>query len=71
MFGSAVIASLPAGVVLDRTDSRNALALAVLTLFVAGTLGWFAGRRGDYRSVIASRALGGVAYVVVWKLASI
>ncbi|WP_332900323.1 MFS transporter [Haladaptatus sp. CMSO5] len=67
MFGTAVIASLPAGAVLDRTDSRTAMAFAVLTLFVAGTWGWIAGRRGDYRSVIASRALGGVAYVVVWN----
>lgn len=67
MFGTAVIASLPAGAVLDRTDSRNVMALAVLTLLVAGTWGWIAGWRGDYRSVIASRALGGVAYVVVWN----
>lgn len=67
MFGTAVVASLPAGSVLDRTDSRNAMALAVLTLFIAGTWGWIAGRRGDYRSVIASRALGGIAYVVVWN----
>jgi predicted MFS family arabinose efflux permease len=67
MFGTAVIASLPAGAVLDRTDPRNVMALAVLTLLVAGTWGWIAGRQGDYRSVIASRALGGVAYVVVWN----
>ncbi|GAB3696465.1 MFS transporter [Halorubrum trueperi] len=67
MFGTAVIASLPVGAVLDRTDSRNVMALAVLTLLVAGTWGWIAGRQGNYRSVIASRALGGVAYVVVWN----
>lgn len=67
MFGTAVIASLPTGAVLDRTDSRTAMALAVLTLVVAGTWGWLAGQRGDYRSVIASRALGGVAYVIVWN----
>nr|WP_275040180.1 MFS transporter [Natrinema pellirubrum] len=67
MFGTAVIASLPAGAVLDRTDSRNAMALAVLTLAIAGTWGWIAGRQGNYQSVIASRALGGVAYVVVWN----
>ncbi|MDT3437603.1 MFS transporter [Haloarcula sp. 1CSR25-25] len=67
MFGTAVIASLPAGALLDRTDPRNVMALAVLTLLVAGTWGWIAGRQGDYRSVIASRALGGVAYVVVWN----
>lgn len=67
MFGTAVITSLPAGVVLDRTDSRTAMALAVLTLLVAGTWGMIAGRQGDYRLVIASRAIGGVAYVVVWN----
>ncbi|WP_255198696.1 MFS transporter [Halorarius litoreus] len=67
MFGTAVFASLPTGAVLDRTNSRTAMALAVLTLVVAGIWGWTAGTRGDYRSVIASRALGGVAYVVVWN----
>ncbi|WP_106388674.1 MFS transporter [Halorubrum aethiopicum] len=67
MFGTAVIASLPAGAVLDRTDSRNVMALAVLTLLIAGAWGWIAGWQEDYRSVIASRALGGIAYVVVWN----
>jgi predicted MFS family arabinose efflux permease len=67
MFGTAVIASLPAGAVLDRTNTRTAMAIAVLTLFVAGIWGWTAGRSGDYRAVIASRAVGGVAYVVVWN----
>jgi predicted MFS family arabinose efflux permease len=67
MFGTAVVGSLPAGVVLDRTDSRRVMALAVLALFVAGVWGWLAGTAGAYWSVIASRALGGVAYVVVWN----
>ncbi|WP_264554736.1 MFS transporter [Halocatena marina] len=67
MFGTAVITSIPAGAVLDRTNSRNAIAVAVLMLFVVGIWGWIAGKRGNYRSVIASRAVGGVAYVVVWN----
>lgn len=67
MFGTAVVASLPAGAVLDRTNTRTAVALAVLTLVVVGVWGWTAGRSGDYRAVIASRAVGGVAYVVVWN----
>ncbi|MBX0297121.1 MFS transporter [Halomicroarcula sp. F27] len=67
MFGTAVIASLPAGAALDRVDSRTAMALAVLTLLIVGTWGWIAGHDGNYRAVIASRALGGVAYVVVWN----
>jgi predicted MFS family arabinose efflux permease len=43
------------------------MAVATLALFVAGGWGWLAGRNGDYRSILASRALGGVAYVVVWN----
>ena len=43
MFGAAVVASLPAGAVLDRTDSRAAIAVAVGGLLVAGAWGWPAG----------------------------
>jgi len=57
MFGTAVITSLPAGAVLDRTNTRNAMAVAVIILFLAGIWGWMAGRSGDYRAVIASRAV--------------
>lgn len=67
MFASAVVASLPAGAVLDRTDSRRAMAVAVLGLFVAGAWGWAAARSGDYYSLLASRVAGGLAYVVVWN----
>ncbi|QCC49249.1 MFS transporter [Halobellus limi] len=67
MFGTAVVTSLPAGAVLDRTDTRRMMTLAVLALFVAGVWGWIAGRSGSYWSVITSRAVGGVAYVVVWN----
>jgi predicted MFS family arabinose efflux permease len=67
MFGTAVLSSLPAGAVLDRTDSRRMMAAAVLSLFVAGIWGWAAGRAGAYWPLIASRVVGGVAYVVVWN----
>jgi len=67
MFGTAVVVSLPAGAVLDRTDSRTAMAIAVGMLVIAGLWGWRAGRRGQYESILASRALGGAAYVVVWN----
>ena len=67
MFGTAVVVSLPVGAVLDRTDSRTAMALAVGILVIAGVWGWRAGRRGQYESILASRALGGAAYVVVWN----
>ncbi|PSP89294.1 MFS transporter [Halobacteriales archaeon QS_4_69_34] len=67
MFGTAVVASLPAGALLDRTNSRSTMAAAVLVLFVAGAWGWAAARSGDYPSLLASRVAGGLAYVVVWN----
>jgi predicted MFS family arabinose efflux permease len=67
MFGTAVVASLPVGALLDRTDARKAVPVAVLTLVIAGVWGWDAGSQGAYPSLIASRALGGLAYVVVWN----
>jgi predicted MFS family arabinose efflux permease len=67
MFGTVVVASLPVGVVLDRTNSRHAVAAAIGLLFLAGAWGWQAATAGAYRSLIASRVVGGVAYVVVWN----
>ena len=69
MFGTAVVASLPVGVVLDRTDSRRAVAVAVGLLLVSGAWGYLAGTDGDYLALLASRVLGGLAYVVVWNAA--
>ncbi len=67
MFGTAVVASVPTGVVLDRTNSRGAVAVAVLGLLVAGAWGWAAASAGSFVSLLASRVLGGLAYVVVWN----
>ena len=67
MFGTAVLASIPVGIVLDRTNSRYAIAVAVGLLLVAGAWGWQAATAGVYWSLVASRVLGGVAYVVVWN----
>jgi predicted MFS family arabinose efflux permease len=67
MFGSAVLASLPAGIVLDRTNSRYAIVVAVGLLLLAGVWGWQAAIAGAYWSLVGSRVLGGVAYVVVWN----
>ncbi|MDS0474514.1 MFS transporter [Natrinema sp. 1APR25-10V2] len=67
MFGTAVLASIPVGIVLDRTNSRYAVAVAVGLLLVAGVWGWQAATAGAYWSLVASRVLGGVAYVVVWN----
>ena len=67
MFGTAVITSLPVGIVLDRTNSRHAVAGAAALLLAAGAWGFQAASTGAYWSLIGSRVLGGVAYVVVWN----
>jgi nitrate/nitrite transporter NarK len=67
MFGTAVLASIPVGIVLDRTNSRYAIAVGVGLLLVAGMWGWQAATAGAYWSLVASRVLGGLAYVIVWN----
>ncbi len=67
MFGAAVVASLPVGAVLDRMNSRVAVAIAVAMLLAVGVWGWVAAGRGSFVGVLASRFVGGVAYVVVWN----
>jgi predicted MFS family arabinose efflux permease len=67
MFGTAVLASVPVGIGLDRTNSRSAIAVAVGALLVAGVWGWAAASAGSFAGLLASRVLGGLAYVVVWN----
>ncbi|MFB6270856.1 MAG: MFS transporter [Halobacterium sp.] len=67
MFGVAVVVSLPAGAVLDRTNSRVAVAASVAIALVVGVWGWWAAERGDFGLLLASRVVGGVAYVLVWN----
>jgi len=67
MFGTAAVASLPTGVVLDRTNSRTAVAVAVGLGVVAGVAGFRAAAAGAFWLLIGTRVLGGIAYVVVWN----
>jgi nitrate/nitrite transporter NarK len=67
MFGTAAVASLPIGVVLDRTNSRTAVAGAVGLACVAGVTGWWTATAGAFWPLIGTRVLGGIAYVVVWN----
>ena len=69
MFGTAVVVSLPAGVVLDRTNSRTVTVVAVGLLLIAGLWGWQAASAGAFLSLLASRVLGGVAFIFVWNAA--
>jgi predicted MFS family arabinose efflux permease len=67
MFGAAVVASLPVGALLDRTNSRVAIALAIAVSLVVGVWGWMAAERNAYYLLIASRLVGGAAFVTIWN----
>jgi predicted MFS family arabinose efflux permease len=67
MFGAAVVGSLPAGALLDRTNSRVAIAVATFVTLAVGVWGWLAGERNAYYLLLASRVIGGLAFVVIWN----
>lgn len=67
MYLTAVVASVPVGVALDRVAIRRAVAVAAVALLVAGAWGWAAAVAGSYWWLFASRILGGFAYVLVWN----
>ena len=67
VFAAQILASVPAGVALDRFDTRNLLGLATLGLVVAGLWGTASAANGDYTSLVVSRLVGGAASIVVWN----
>lgn len=67
MFATAVVASIPAGMVLDRVVVRRAVAVAALALLGAGVWGYAAAAAGDYWLLVASRVVGGLAFVTIWN----
>jgi len=71
MFLTAVVASVPVGVALDRVDVDRAVTAATLLLLVAGAWGWRAATAGAYDWLFASRILGGTAFVVIWNAGNV
>jgi len=67
MYATAVIASIPMGIALDRVSVRRAVTLGGIALLVAGVWGWLAAAAGAYWWLLASRVLGGVAYILFWN----
>jgi nitrate/nitrite transporter NarK len=52
---------------LDRTNSRYAIAVAIGLFLIAGVWGWQAATAGAYWSIVLSRILGGIAFMIVWN----
>ncbi len=67
MYATAVVTSVPVGVALERVGTRRGVTAAGVALLVAGAWGWYAAVSGAFLSLLASRALGGLAYVLVWN----
>jgi MFS family permease len=67
VFGAQIVASVPAGLALDRVDGRVVLGLATVGLAVAGVWGAASAASGDVGSLVASRLLGGAASIAVWN----
>lgn len=70
MFLLPVFASVPSGLVLDRVDLDRGIGVATAALLVACGWGWIAADAGSYAWLLASRAVGAVAFVAVWNAAN-
>lgn len=66
MFGIGVVASVPAGIALDRVDNRRTVTIAAAALVVSCLSSWHAARTGSYWMLLAARALGGLTFPVIW-----
>lgn len=66
MFGMGVIASVPAGIALDRINNRRAITIAAGVLLVSGLGSWYAAQLGSYGLLLAARALGGLTFPIIW-----
>ncbi|SEO90427.1 Predicted arabinose efflux permease, MFS family [Halogranum amylolyticum] len=67
MYATAVVTSVPAGIVLDRFSVRRVIVFGTVALVGAGAWGWYAATAGAYLWLLASRVLGGIAYVIFWN----
>ena len=67
MYATSVVASIPVGVALDRVGVTRAVVAAGVALLAAGAWGYAAAVAGAYWWLVASRVLGGLAYVVLWN----
>lgn len=67
MFATAVAASIPVGIWIDRVGPRRATMAGAAALLLAGAWGYVAAVGGSYWWLMTSRVLGGLAYVVLWN----
>ncbi|MGB9966084.1 MFS transporter [Halobacterium hubeiense] len=67
MLGVAVVASLPAGAVVDRFGAPRSFALATAFFLVGGVASWQFARQGAYWPVLWARVVAGLGFVLFWN----
>lgn len=65
-YASYAASNIAVGVVIDRMGDVVVATGATLSLFAAGIWGWTAARRGDFTSLLLSRAVCGVMIGAIW-----
>lgn len=60
------VSNIAVGLLIDRTSDLAVSAAATIVLAAAGIWGWQAGHAGDFHSLLASRAIAGVAIGAIW-----
>ncbi|MCD2202557.1 MFS transporter [Halobacterium sp. KA-6] len=67
MLGVAVVASLPAGAVVDRFGAPRSFAFATAVFLVGGAASWQFTQQGAYWPVLWSRVVAGLGFVLLWN----
>lgn len=65
-FAGWAVSNVAIGVVIDRTSDLTVATAATLLLVATAVWGWDAGRSGAFVSLVASRAVAGVAIGALW-----
>lgn len=70
MFAGQVVGSVPTGIGLDRGNNGLGVAIGTGLALLVFTVGWQAAAVGNFALLLATRALGGVCFVLLWNAAT-
>lgn len=65
-YAAEAIGAIPLGIILDRVRAPRLLAVGIVLISAASGLGAITSEAGNYNLLLASRFLGGMAYMAIW-----
>lgn len=65
-YAAEAIMAVPLGILLDRTTGPRLLGVGIILIIGANVIGAITGGQGLYDLFLASRFLGGIAYMAIW-----